>query len=126
MTDSLKQESFLTIIMLAVQADRVFSLEEKEVIKSTVLELEIFKNYSQKQIIEKMEQALKKIETKGEEVSLQEATRNLPKELYQTVFTTAADLIASDRQITNNERDILQRLQQTLSIPQITVNKIIS
>ena len=73
-----------------------------------------------------MEQALKKIETKGEEVSLQEAARNLPKELHQTAFTTAVDLIASDRQITNNERDILERLQQILSIPQNTVNKIIS
>ena len=119
------EESFLAIIALAIQADKIFSLAEKEVVKFTVQQLKIFQKFSQKQLVQKIEQILEEIEALGEEVVLAEAVKSLPERLYKTVFTVAADLITADCTITKTEQDILNKIQLALSIPQDVADKII-
>ncbi len=119
------EEAFLAIIMLAVQADGIFALAEKEVVRFAIEQRKIFQNSSQEELIEKMDEDLKKIKIKGEQTVLEEAVRVLPAKLYTTAFTIAADIVSSDGKITPKEADILNRIQQALSIPQDTVDKII-
>lgn len=119
------EESFLAILALAIQADKIFSLAEKEVVKFTIQQLKIFQKFSQKELVQKIEQILEAIEALGEEVVLAEAAQSLPSRLHNTVFTVAADLITVDCTITKTEQDILNKIQLALSIPQDVADKII-
>lgn len=119
------EESFLAILALVIQADKIFSLAEKEVVKFTIQQLKIFQKFSQKELVQKIEQILEAIEALGEEVVLAEAAQSLPERLHNTVFTVAADLITVDCTITKTEQDILNKIQLALSIPQDVADKII-
>lgn len=119
------EESFLAILALVIQADKIFSLAEKEVVKFTIQQLKIFQKFSQKELVQKIEQILEAIEALGEEVVLAEAAQSLPSRLHNTVFTVAADLITVDCTITKTEQDILNKIQLALSIPQDVADKII-
>jgi len=117
--------SLLAIIMLAIQADGVFSLAEKEVVRFTVQQIKIFREYSQEELVQKMEESLKAIAENGEEVVLKSAVEGLPAQLYNTAFTIAADLITANDKITKNESDTLNKIQKALAIPEDTADKII-
>lgn len=119
------EQSFLIIIMLAIKADNIFSTSEKKVIKSSLLTLELFQNYSEEELKEGIKKALLRIEIRGAKTALLEAANNLPKELHQSVFTLAAELIVSDSKITKTEQEILDRLQKVLSIPKDVAQQII-
>ena len=119
------EESFLAILALVIQADKIFSLAEKEVVKFTIQQLKIFQKFSQKELVQKIEQILEAIDALGEEVVLAEAAQSLPERLHNTVFTVAADLITVDCTITKTEQDILNKIQLALSIPQDVADKII-
>jgi len=122
---SSSEESFLAIITLAIQADGIFSLAEKEVVRFTVQQIKIFQNYSQEQLVEKIQHSVEEIATRGDEAVLTEAVQSLPDRLYNTVFTVVADIITADGQISKKEADILNKIQQALSISQDTADKII-
>ena len=129
MSNVTKQDLSLSLSLeesfLAIQADKIFSLAEKEVVKFTIQQLKIFQKFSQKELVQKIEQILEAIEALGEEVVLAEAAQSLPERLHNTVFTVAADLITVDCTITKTEQDILNKIQLALSIPQDVADKII-
>ncbi len=119
------EESFLAIIMIAVQADKVLTLSEEEIVKATLHRMNIFQSYSEKELIQKVEKVLSTLENQGDEVVLEAAVNALPSQLYTTAFALATDIVLSDGDMNESEENTLSKIQNSLSVSPETASKII-
>lgn len=120
-----KQEAVASVILVTIAADGNISDEEKEGFVAISNRMKILRDQSANefnQMIRKLQSYLQK---HGSKWLLEKAVVALPRELRDTVFALAADLVFADGSIEDEEKAIIESLQTALKVPDDLAVKIL-
>jgi tellurite resistance protein len=109
-------EAFAAITLAATASDGYLSEEEARAISSTLSRMRLFRSYSHDVIIRMFDKLLGILKGDGIDVLFNAAKDSLPNDLREAAFAVATDLVLSDGIVSQEERDFLNDLYQSLGI----------
>ena len=116
-----KEESFAAIILSAVAADGKISDEEA----MSIAAMRFFNNFTRDQSMSMFKKLINILRNQGIENLILASKDALSLESRQTAFAMAVDLTLADGVINQEEKNILDKIQKTLEIPEDIAIKII-
>ncbi len=111
-----KQEAFLGIALATSAADGTIDESEAKGIFAYLLQMRIFDDYTEKQVTDMFKKLLTVLENEGIGGLVAIAKSSLPTELCETAFVCAVDIALADGTIDENEKALLEDLQQVLEV----------
>ena len=120
-----QNEAFAAVAVVAAVADGVVSNEEVVSLQSSLLRMQLFRGWDEQQFSEMFNKLADILQAQGMDALLSAAVKTLAKELHETVFVLASDLILADGSIAVEEKDFLHNLQDLLGINDMLAKKIV-
>lgn len=120
-----KQEALASILLVTIAADGHISDEESSSFGSVVNRMQLFRNQSASEFSSMMDKLLGLLKKHGHTFLLEKATAGLPSELRETTFALCADLIFADGSVEDEEKELLEGIQQSLQVSDDLALKII-
>lgn len=111
-----KQEAFLAIALATSAADGQIVEAEAKGIFAYLLQMRIFEGYNEKQMSDLLKKLVTILNNEGVGGLVAIAKSSLPDELRETAFVCATDIALADGVIEDNEKKLLEELQQVLGI----------
>lgn len=111
-----KQEAFLAIALATSAADGQIVESEAKGIFAYLLQMRIFEGYNEKQMSDLLKKLVTILNNEGVGGLVAIAKSSLPDELRETAFVCASDIALADGVIEDNEKKLLEELQQVLGI----------
>ncbi len=121
MTETLNPQSCLIYVMVLVSAaDREMTDSELYTIGEIVRTLPIFEDFDQNQLVN-VSQACAEIlnSAEGLETVLELVNRSLPERLHETAYALACDVAAADRNVEQEEIQVLEMIRHRLHIDRL-------
>jgi tellurite resistance protein len=111
-----KQEAFLGIALATSAADGTIDESEAKSIFAYLLQMRIFDGYTERQVTDMFKKLLTVLENEGIGGLVAIAKSSLPDDLRETAFSCAVDIALADGTIDENEKALLEELQQVLEV----------
>ncbi len=111
-----KQEAFLAIALATSAADGQIVESEAKGIFAYLLQMRIFEGYNERQMSDLLKKLVTILNNEGVGGLVAIAKSSLPDELRETAFVCATDIALADGVIEDNEKKLLEELQQVLGI----------
>lgn len=118
-------EGFAGIALSAIASDGVITEEEVIGLISTLSRMKLYKYKNQKEIEDMMRKVLDAYRKNGNDALMQQSANTIPKELKETAFAVAVDLLLADGIIEESEKKYLEELQKKLEISDDKALKIV-
>lgn len=109
-------ESFGGIVLAVISSDGYISDEEIESVNAILTRMKLYNNWERGNFSNMWNKLLGVQKRNGNESLLKNSCELLPKELRETAFTIAVDLVLADGSIAENEKKFLNDLQALLNI----------
>lgn len=116
-------EAFTVIVLFSAMGDGRLEEEEMDIIVNVLARMNTFRSYrgSMKQLLDKSMKYL----TSNPAEALAESIASLPKDLHDTAFAVAVDIIMSDGNVSESEEVAMLLLADKLSVTKAKAKKII-
>lgn len=111
------REAFAAVMLVTVAADGHISSEESDTVINVSNRMALFKNQTSNDFNQMMSKLLGLLKKHGPEALLQKAFSSLPKDLRETAFAVAADLVFADGSVEDDEKELLETIQRALAVP---------
>ncbi|AFY42129.1 tellurite resistance TerB family protein [Nostoc sp. PCC 7107] len=118
-------EAFAAIALVAVTSDDLLSEQQVRNISSVLSRLKLFSSYSEDFIENLLEKNLNILRHDGFNALFNAAKESLSPELREVAFAVAADLVMTESIVTEEEKNFLTDLYQSLDIPRDSAIKIL-
>jgi tellurite resistance protein len=115
-TEVSKAEAFAGVLLGAVAADGVISSEEAQGLCTALSRMKMYDNWTGDKFNNMLNRMLGAIKRQGLEKTLQLCAASLPKELHETAFANACDLVLADGVVEDEEKEFLDKLQKILEV----------
>ncbi len=112
-----KQEAFAGILLAAVAADGHISDEEAQGLWTIIERMKLFNNFTPDKFNQLMNNLVKILKREGVDKLVQKAANALPEDLRPTAFANACDLVLADGVVEDEEKKLVETLQNLLEIP---------
>lgn len=110
------REAFSAVMLVTVAADGHISDEEAETVINVSNRMALFKNQTANDFNQMMNKLIGLLKKHGPDTLLQRAFAGLPKELRETAFAVAADLVFADGSVESDEKELLETIQRAMGI----------
>jgi uncharacterized tellurite resistance protein B-like protein len=120
-----RREAFTTILLVTVAADGHVSDEEAESVIGISNRMKLYQGQSAEQFNAMMRKLVGLLRKHGPDALLAKACEALPTEYRESAFAASADLIFADGSIEREEKQLVERLQSALHIPDELALKIV-
>ena len=114
--------AYLTILVAAVYADGVATEEELEYVRSLVKRCSTMRGQTQNSLTQLNIDAMDRIRTRHDFLS--EACAILPRHMHQSLFAHCVDIVLSDGDLAEKERDLLDALVEKMALKPEEARKI--
>jgi hypothetical protein len=111
-----KSEAFAGILLGAVASDGHISGEEANGLCTILGRMKLYDNWTSEKFNNMLNRLLGMIKREGVEAILKRCAEVLPRELHETVFANACDLVLADGVVEEAEKEFLNSLQRILEI----------
>ncbi len=111
------QESFAAVMLVTVAADGHISDEEADTVINVSNRMALFKNQPADEFNNMMRKLIGLLKKHGPDSLLEKAFAGLPKELRETAFAVSADLVFADGSVEEDEKVLLEKIQQAMAVP---------
>ena len=118
-------EGFAAIALIAVAADDIITTSESRAITTLFSRMELFSKYSEDALREMTDKLLGIIKNGDIKPLFDAAVAVVPKELKETVFAVTTDLVLADKDLAEEEEQLLNELYSALKISEEMADKII-
>ena len=112
-----KQEAFSGILLAAAAADGHISDEEARGLWTTIERMKLFADFTPDKFNKMMDVLLKILKKGGPDLLVDKCVPALPDRLRETAFANACDIVLADGAVEDDERELIERLQNRLEIP---------
>ncbi|OPY30914.1 MAG: Tellurite resistance protein TerB [Methanomassiliicoccales archaeon PtaU1.Bin124] len=113
-----KEEAFAAVSLAAIAADGVITEEEANGLVISLIRMKMFRGYNGNQMNAVLSKDINIIKKEGLNALIGKAKESLPQDLCETAFAVATDLALADGEIANEEKEILQKIQVALGVPE--------
>lgn len=113
-----QQESFLAIALATCAADGHISQSEIDSLISYLRRMRMFESTNGQQMSKMFDKLISMIRRNGPGHLVQTAKSNLPRELRETAFACAVDIALADGVLEDEEKQLLQEIQQVMEVPE--------
>jgi tellurite resistance protein len=111
-----RQEAFMGVALAASASDGTIDDSEVNSIFNHLIQMRIFDGYTERQITDIFKKLLVVLENEGIRGLVIIAKNNLPIELRETAYAYAVEIAFVSGMMDDNERALLEELQQALEI----------
>ena len=111
-----KQEAFTGILLAAAAADGHISEEEAQGLWTAIERMKLFSNFTPDKFKRMMDTLLKILKKGGPDMLVDKCVPALPDELRDTAFANACDLVLADGVVEDEEKKLIEKLQNRLGI----------
>jgi tellurite resistance protein len=118
-------EALASIALVAIAADGYLADQEGQDMTMLLSRMALFNSYSKDAIHHLFDMLLTRLKTEGPGVMVDQARAILPRDLRETAFAIATDLVLSDRTVTPQEQAFLEDLYRILEIPSPLAQQIV-
>jgi len=112
-----KHEAFTGILLAAAAADGHIADEEARSLWTTIERMKLFSNFTPDKFNRMIDVLLKILKKGGPELLIEKCVPEVPDELRETVFANACDIVLADGVVEDEERELIEKLQNELEIP---------
>lgn len=112
-----KAEGFAGILLAAAAADGHISDEEVSSLCTTVQRMKMFSNVSSNKFNSMMDTLHKILKREGVDKLVERCAEVLPDDLRETAFANACDIVLADGVVEDEEKELIEKLQNELDIP---------
>ena len=112
-----KQEAFVGILLAAAAADGHIADEEAQGLCTVTMRMKMFQNISGDKFSKILNQLIKILKREGVHKLVERCASALPRELHETAFANACDIILADGVVEDEEKALVEKLQNELDIP---------
>ena len=119
-------EAFAAIVLIVIAADGYLSEREISLLNTVLGRMQLYRHTSVEEMRKMFDDLCGLLKSEGPEALLKGALVYLPKDLYDTTFAVATDLVLADGKVTDEEENILADLRQELDISEEIVEEIIN
>ena len=112
-----KQEAFTGILVAASAADGHIADEEVRGLFTIIGRMKLFSNFSEDKYNRMFDRLMKILKKNGPEALIEKCVPDLPDELRETAFANACDIVLADGVVEDEERALIEKLQNELEIP---------
>jgi uncharacterized tellurite resistance protein B-like protein len=112
-----KAEAFAGILLAAAGADGHIADEEIASLCTATQRMKLFSNISPNKFGTMMDGLVKILKREGVEKLVERCSEALPDELRETAFANACDIILADGVVEDEEKELVEKLQNELDIP---------
>lgn len=120
-----KEEAFASIMLAVVAADGHISQEEAVGFNAVANRMKLFQGMDREQFGEMIDRIVGFLKKRGVDFLLEKAGKSLSDDLRPTAFAVAADLAFADGSVEEEEKEIMEKIQGILKIPDELAIKII-
>ena len=110
-------EAFAAITLAATASDGYLSESEVQALSLGLSRMKLFRDYSDEAIAKMLDRFLGMLRNDAGENLFEKAKQYLPKDLRETAFAVATDLILADGLVADEEKNFLEQLHRSLEIP---------
>jgi tellurite resistance protein len=119
------QEAFVALLIASARADGSVSAHEANRIEHVVGGMKLFRGQSHEQLQKVFARAAERVSTHGVPSVVPAAVAIIPKELRDTTFAVAIDLMLSDGQLSPKEEAFVDELRTLLNVERDLAGRII-
>lgn len=109
-------EGVTGLAFAAVTADRRIEPEEVKEVASRLNDLEIFEGIGKAKLVKAAKKIFEIAEERDQETLVRRSIQAVPAHLRVDAFRTASHVVAADRQVTDEERELLDRIRNDLEL----------
>ncbi len=118
------QESFAGILLAASACDGHISDEEAANLTVSVGRMKLFQRVNEKEFSQVMDKLLGFLKKKGPDALLEACCENLPKELINSAFANAINIVLADGTVDSDEKEFIETLRKHLAVEPATAKAI--
>lgn len=111
-----KGEAFAAVLLGAAAADGHIAEEEARGLWTIIGRMRMYSNWSPDKFNSVMDRLVKNLKRAGLEAFLDRAVKYLPRELHETAFANACDVVLADGVVEDDEKKFLHLLQRALDV----------
>jgi uncharacterized tellurite resistance protein B-like protein len=119
-----KEDAFYGILFAAAAADGEISASESEEVVALAHRTKTLKSVSQGDL-QAMHSRVEELFKKDFDAALNDACNSIPKEVVDSIFAHAADIVFADGKVVTKEAEFLQKLAQKLTLEQSVTERTI-
>jgi tellurite resistance protein len=119
------QEAFVSLLIASARADGSVSAHEANRIEHVVAGMKLFRGHGHQKLQKLFATAAERINEQGIPNVVQAAAATVPKELRDTTFAVAIDLMLSDGRLSPKEEDFADELRTLLNVERDTAVRIV-
>jgi uncharacterized tellurite resistance protein B-like protein len=112
-----RQEAFAGILLAAAAADGHIADEEARSLWTTIERMNLYEKFTPDRFNKMMDNLLKILKKGGPELLVDKCVPALPDKLRETAFANACDLVLADGVVEDEEKELIELLQNRLEIP---------
>lgn len=112
-----KAEAFAGILLAAAGADGHIADEEVSSLCTTTQRMKLFSNIAPNKFGTMMDGLVKILKREGVEKLVERCAEALPDDLRETAFANACDIVLADGVVEDEEKELIEKLQNELDIP---------
>jgi uncharacterized membrane protein YebE (DUF533 family) len=110
------KEAFAGIVLASAASDGYISDNERRYIEAILLRMQLFKGCTEEEYQRMSDNLTEILDNQGYKALLELSIKDLPSDLYRTVFIASVDLLAIDGNLTEKEQEFLSYLEKKLRI----------
>lgn len=123
--DPTVQGSFIQLCIAAAGADGSVSSQEGRSIMTYINRLKMFEEVNETAMQKMFDKAFADLESKGSKAMIQNNAPVINAEIRPTVFACIADIVLSDGELEDEEKEVLEQVHKALSIEESVAVSII-
>jgi tellurite resistance protein len=112
-----KQEAYAGILLAAAAADGHIADEEAQGLWTALGRMKLFANFTPDKFNKMMDTLLKILKKGGPDLLVEKCVPHLQEELRVTAFANACDIVLADGVVEDDEKKLLEKLQNRLEVP---------
>lgn len=109
-------EGFTGLALCAVGADRQLTTEEVEEVASRLNDLEVFSGFGKVKLLKGAKKAFEIYDDEGHHTLLGRSIEAVPSGRTREAYETVVAILAADRDVPKEEREMMNRLEEELHI----------
>jgi hypothetical protein len=118
------QESFAGILLAASACDGHISDDESSNLIAAVARMRLFQRVNEKEFGQVMDKLVGILKKKGPDVLLDGCCETLPKELVNSAFANACNIVLADGTVDQEEKEFIDKLSKKLAVEPQTAKSI--
>ncbi|MBN9520721.1 tellurite resistance TerB family protein [bacterium] len=112
-----KHEAFAGILLAASAVDGHIASEEISTLINTISRMKLYSNFNDDKYGRMFDRLMKMLKKHGAIELTERCAPEVPDDLRETVFANACDIVLADGVVEDEERELIEKLQNELEIP---------